>query len=326
MYDIVSLGELLIDFTPNGTNDLGAKLYAQNPGGAPANVLAMASRLNRKTAFLGKVGQDQFGNFLADVLNQHDINTDGLVFDESVNTTLAFVFLDDKGDRSFSFYRRPGADMMLRPDEVNQNIIQQCKIFHFGAVSLTEAPANTATLEAAAFARKAGKLVSFDPNYRPPLWNYDEARAAAGMREAAKLAHIMKVSEEELLLLTGENDVEKGAELLSAMGPSVILVTLGPKGAFFRTPAASGILPTYDVKVVDTTGAGDAFVGSTLASLCSYPTIEELEALPKAKWEEIMMLANAAGSLATTRKGAIAIMPTMEELQTCMQNVPLLVL
>lgn len=324
MYDIVSLGELLIDFTPNGTNDLGASLYAQNPGGAPANVLAMASRLNCRTSFLGKVGQDQFGTFLADVLKQNNIDITGLVFDSSVNTTLAFVFLDDKGDRSFSFYRRPGADMMLRAEEVNRDIIKQSKIFHFGAVSLTEPPANTATLDAAAFARKEGKLVSFDPNYRPPLWNYDEARASASMREAASLAHIMKVSEEELLLLTGESDIEKGATLLSAMGPSCILVTLGPKGAFFRTPSVSGILPTYDVRVVDTTGAGDAFVGCTLASLCKHASPEALEQLTKEQWEDIIRLANAAGSLATTRKGAIAIMPTMDELQKCMQTTPLL--
>ncbi len=200
MFDVVALGESLIDFTPNGTNAQGIELFARNPGGAPANVLAMNARLGGKTAFIGKVGKDGFGDFLRQTLVESSIDVSGLVIDEKIPTTLAFVQLDSKGDRSFTFYRNPGADVMLTSAEVNRNLIDDAAIFHFGSVSLTSDPSRTATLEAARYARQQGKLVSFDPNYRPLLWEHP-ADAVVQMQEGVKLADLLKVSEEEIATL-----------------------------------------------------------------------------------------------------------------------------
>ena len=191
MFDVVALGESLIDFTPNGTNAQGIELFARNPGGAPANVLAMNARLGGKTAFIGKVGKDGFGDFLRQTLVESSIDVSGLVIDEKIPTTLAFVQLDSKGDRSFTFYRNPGADVMLTSAEVNRNLIDDAAIFHFGSVSLTADPSRTATLEAARYARQQGKLVSFDPNYRPLLWEHP-ADAVVQMQEGVKLADLLK--------------------------------------------------------------------------------------------------------------------------------------
>ena len=193
MFDVVALGESLIDFTPNGTNAQGIELFARNPGGAPANVLAMNARLGGKTAFIGKVGKDGFGDFLRQTLVESSIDVSGLVIDEKIPTTLAFVQLDSKGDRSFTFYRNPGADVMLTSAEVDRNLIDDAAIFHFGSVSLTSDPSRTATLEAARYARQQGKLVSFDPNYRPLLWEHP-ADAVVQMQEGVKLADLLKVS------------------------------------------------------------------------------------------------------------------------------------
>ena len=211
MFDVVALGESLIDFTPNGTNAQGIELFARNPGGAPANVLAMNARLGGKTAFIGKVGKDGFGDFLRQTLVESSIDVSGLVIDEKIPTTLAFVQLDSKGDRSFTFYRNPGADVMLTSAEVNRNLIDDAAIFHFGSVSLTADPSRTATLEAARYARQQGKLVSFDPNYRPLLWEHP-ADAVVQMQEGVKLADLLKVSEEEMQLITNESDLARGSQ------------------------------------------------------------------------------------------------------------------
>ncbi len=263
MFDVVALGESLIDFTPNGTNAQGIELFARNPGGAPANVLAMNARLGGKTAFIGKVGKDGFGDFLRQTLVESSIDVSGLVIDEKIPTTLAFVQLDSKGDRSFTFYRNPGADVMLTSAEVNRNLIDDAAIFHFGSVSLTSDPSRTATLEAARYARQQGKLVSFDPNYRPLLWEHP-ADAVVQMQEGVTLADLLKVSEEEMQLITNESDLARGSQALLEMGPSLVLVSLGAKGAYYRNAVGAGHLPTYDVPTVDTTGAGDAFMGAIL--------------------------------------------------------------
>ncbi len=321
-YDIVALGESLIDFIPAGKNELGIPLFSSNPGGAPANVLAMFSKLGGKSAFVGKVGQDGFGRFLIRHMAEAGIDVSGVQEDPRVPTTLAIVHLDEHGDRSFRFYRDPGADVMLRAEEVPSRLTGGCRIFHFGGVSLTAEPCRTATLASAQAAKKAGALISCDPNYRPLLWN-DEARAAREMKAAVPLADLLKVSEEEMTLLTGEKELKSGAEKLAEMGPKAVFITLGAGGAYCFTRRYSALLPTYDVKTVDTTGAGDAFLGALLWRLRSVSP-EGLSAVTGEEWESAIRFANAAGSLTTTAKGAIPAMPDCEAIELCLRNVPLL--
>lgn len=321
-FDVTAVGELLIDFTPNGKNEQGMELFARNPGGAPANVLAMNARLGGETAFIGKVGRDAFGEFLRQTLVDSRIDVSGLVVDERVPTTLAFVQLDSRGDRTFSFYRNPGADLMLSPGELYKNVIEDCAIFHFGSVSLTGDPSRTATFEAAAGARRMGKLVSFDPNFRPLLWE-DTGDAKTQMKQGACMADLVKVSREELELLTGESDLLNGSEKLLELGASLVLVSLGSEGAFYRNQNAFGQLHTYDVKTVDTTGAGDAFLGAVHYRLKG-KSAGQLRELSKDELEDIVDFANAAGSLTTAKKGAIPAMPSREEIEECRKMVPLL--
>ena len=322
MMDVVALGETLIDFTPCGTNAQGMELFARNPGGAPANVLAMNAKLGGKTAFIGKVGPDAFGNFLRQTLVKSGIDVSGLVVDQKIPTTLAFVQLDSRGDRSFTFYRNPGADVLLTSAEVNKALLDECAIFHFGSVSLTADPSRTATLEAAQYARRQGKLVSFDPNYRPPLWERAED-AIQQMRLSVKLADLVKVSEEEMQLITGESDLARGSRALLEMGPSLVLISLGSKGAYYCNAVCTGHLPTYKVTTIDTNGAGDAFMGAVHFQLKG-KTAAALKALPESELAEIVRFANAAGSLTTTKNGAIPAMPTREEILHCISTVPFL--
>lgn len=314
MYDLVAAGELLIDFTPDGHNASNMQLFACNPGGSPANLLVMFSRLGGKTAFIGKVGNDPFGHFLKKTLVQHHVNTTGLVFDEINNTTLAFVHLDEKGDRSFRFYRKSGADIMLRKEEINRSLIRNCKIFHFSGVALTDEPCRSAILASAQFAKANQRIISLDPNYRPFLWHSQDAKGE--LLRALELANIVKVSEEEMTLLTGEHDLQKGAAMLSSFGPTLVLVSLGAKGAFYHSVSGhSGILPTYDVKTVDTTGAGDAFLAAILYCLRN-KSVEDLVSVSDPELREIVAFANAAGSLTTMNKGAIPSLPAKESIQS----------
>ena len=313
MCDIVALGESLIDFTPAGKNGLGMALFARNPGGAPANAMAMAARLGRKTAFIGKVGDDDFGRFLVASVAAAGVDVSGMVKTREAPTTLAFVQLDENGDRSFSFYRRPGADICLRADEVKKELLEDCAIFHFGSVSRTDEPCRGATLESAGAATRAGALVSFDPNYRPPLWG-DEQRAKREMLAALPLADLVKVSGEEMALLTGETDPRAGAEKLASRGAVLVAVTLGPRGSFYRTERANGFVPARRVEAVDTTGAGDAFWGALLSRICG-KTRERLRAVPASEWESAFAFANAAGTLTVTKAGAIPAMPSLREVE-----------
>lgn len=315
MFDIVALGESLIDFTPSGKNELGVKLFARNPGGAPANVLAMAAKLGKNAAFIGKVGDDDFGLFLRDTMLRAGIDVSGLRMASDMKTTLAFVQLSASGDRSFSFYRKPGADVCLRSDEVDDALLRECRVFHFGSVSLTDEPCRTATFDAARRAKAYGAVISFDPNYRPPLWD-SKKWARREMLEALPLADIIKVSDNELEMLTGHTDLEDGAKVLAEHGAALVMVTLGPKGAYFRTEKASGLVPAYEVKTVDTTGAGDAFVGALLAQISGL-SIEQLRDMTEDKWKETVTFCNAAGSLTTTRRGAIPALPTRKEIEKC---------
>ncbi|MDR0877944.1 MAG: carbohydrate kinase [Treponema sp.] len=317
-YDVTALGELLIDFTPSGINDQGMNLFARNPGGAPANVLAMNNRLGGKTAFIGKVGKDAFGAFLQRTLQESGVDTGGLVFDAEVPTTLAFVLLDEKGDRSFSFYRNPGADLMLTAAETNRELIAAAGIFHFGAVSLTGEPCRSAVYAAAEYAKSLGKIISYDPNYRPLLWK-SEAEAKAEMAKPLVLADILKVSEEEMALLTGETGPEKGAALLAKEGPAIVLVSLGAKGAFCFCADGLARVSAYDVKTIDTTGAGDAFFGAVHYRLRG-KTKEQVRSISKEELADIVDFANAAGSLTTTKKGAIPAMPDMAAIEQCRKS------
>lgn len=321
MFDIAAIGELLIDFTPSGENDQGMQMYARNPGGAPANVLAMAARLGCKTAFIGKVGKDAFGDYLREILEQNGIDCGALVMDPHYSTTLAFVHLDARGDRSFSFYRSPGADVMLTAQEVNLSLIDRANLFHFGSVSLTGEPARSAVRQAVQYACQRGKIISFDPNYRPLLWSSPE-KARGEILALVPSVDILKVSEEEMVLLTGETSLEEGSRMLIAMGPTVVIVTLGAKGAYFQCAGGSGHLPAYDVKTIDTTGAGDAFLGAVLYCLRG-KSRQSLAGMTKAEWRDITDFANAAGSLTTAARGAIPAMPeSREEIETCCRDIP----
>lgn len=318
-FDVCALGEVLIDFTPSGKSKKGMPLFECNPGGAPANVLAAVNKLGGKSAFIGKVGNDAFGTFLTDNMKTLGIDLTGLRVDGDIPTTLAFVTLDEKGDRSFSFYRKPGADIMLTRDEVDEDVLANCDIFHFGSVSLTDDPSRTATLESAKKAKELGAIISYDPNYRPLLWKSAD-EAAEIMKIGACLADIVKVSDEELVLLTGTDDLEKGAAELLSLGAALVFVSMGAKGSFVTNGKAGVRLDTYDVKTVDTTGAGDAFLGSILTRLRGV-TRGDMAALTKEQLEDILDYGNAAGSLTTTKTGAAPAIPSHEEIEKCRRTV-----
>ena len=319
-FDILALGELLIDFTPESAPGAEKTFYSQNPGGAPANVLAAAAALGAKGALVSRVGDDAFGRFLIDTVERHGIDASHVSKDPKVHTTLAFVCLDESGDRSFSFYRDPGADLMLSPADLPTPLFRESRIFHFGSLSMTAEPARSATLAALALAKQSGCLVSYDPNWRPSLWR-NETEAVELMRAPLRQVDILKVSDEELELLSGTADLAEGSRRLNEAGPALVLVSLGAGGSFFRCGDVTGAVPAYDVKTVDTTGAGDAFLGAVL-TLLKDRTRAELEALTEPELTAIAAFANAAGSLATTRKGAIAIMPDRAQVEECMKNCP----
>lgn len=321
MFDVTAVGELLIDFTPAGKSEAGCTLFAQNPGGAPANVLVAVSRLGGRTAFIGKVGSDGFGEFLKTTLERNGISTGNLVRTDRVHTTLAFVQLDEKGDRSFSFCRKPGADILLESGDVHPDLLRNTHFMHFGSVSLTDEPSRSATLHAVKEAKSAGAIISYDPNYRAPLWN-NEQEAKNQMSAALPLADLVKLSEEELEMLTGDSDFLSAAHRIQALGAKLVLVTLGAKGVFYLLGDRYGKLPTYDVKTVDTNGAGDTFLGAVLYRL-KEKSLREIELLSEDELLDILSFANAAGSLATTKSGAIPAMPTREEVEHCRQTVPL---
>jgi fructokinase len=314
MYDVVAIGEALIDFTPLGQSDRGSQIFERNPGGAPANVLAYLAKLNKKTAFIGKVGNDQFGYFLKDTLCNNKIDTKGLKFDEQINTTLAFVHLKEDGDREFSFYRNPGADLNLKNDDIDYEIVKNTKILHFGSLSLTDNPARTTTFKVLDYAKQHNILISYDPNLRQPLWS-DLDLAKKMIIEGLKYAHIVKISEEELQFITGINDIEKGSDKLLRLHDNVklLLVTLGAKGSYYKTNNTDGFVEGFKVKAVDTTGAGDSFFGGILYNILTID--KKIEQLTNNDLQEMVMFSNAGASIVTTRYGVISVMPTYEEIE-----------
>ena len=320
MFDVVALGELLIDFTPAGNAQSGNLIFERNPGGAPANVLAAISKLGGSGAFIGKVGDDQFGHFLKGVLDENQIHTKGIRFSKEANTTLAFVHLDSQGDRSFSFYRSPGADTTLQEDELDLKTIDQSKIFHFGSLSMTNEPAKTATIKAVEYAKRSKKIISYDPNWRPLLWKSNE-EAKKGMTLGLTYADVLKISEEELAFLTGEADLDRGSSILSDMGVKLVLITLGAKGSFYRCNGIVGHMSTYQTNVIDTTGAGDAFMGGLLYQISRLD--KPLNALDIQDLKGLTMFSNAVGAVCASKRGAIPAMPSMEEVEICMNNTPM---
>ena len=309
MVDITAVGEILIDLTQSGVNEQGIPRFDANPGGAPANLAVAASRLGASTAFIGKVGQDSFGDSLRGCLAENGVDIAGMVVDPVQHTTLAVVSLDPSGERHFSFYRDPSADVNLNAEEISTEQLKNTRFLHFGSVILTAEPARSATLYAARAAKEMGAAISYDPNYRASLW-CDEETAVERMLEPLPLVDVLKVSDEELPLLTGRSDLEAGTAQLAEKGISLILVTLGPNGAFYRFRGKTGLIPGVPCKVGDTNGAGDTFFGAALSQLAR---LESLDALSIPELERIVALANKAASITTSRHGAIPAMPTLEE-------------
>lgn len=309
MIDVTALGEILIDFTPCGKSEAGQRIFEQNPGGAPANVLACLNKCGKKTAFIGKVGSDMHGQFLVNVLNNSGIRTDGVVMDDSVFTTLAFVALSDSGERSFSFARKPGADTCLTQEELKEEIIRDSKVFHIGSLSLTAEPAKGTTFRALEIAKEAECIISYDPNYRAPLWDSKEA-AIEGMRSVISYVDVMKISDEETALLTDIVEPEGAAKKLVDMGISVVAVTLGADGALVCTKEGSMIVPGYKADMVDTTGAGDSFWGGFLKCLIESGKKPENVSLQEAA--EFAKYGNAVASLCVEKRGAIPAMPSLD--------------
>lgn len=315
--DVAALGELLIDFTCNGTSSQGNPMYEANPGGAPCNVLAMLAKLGRRTAFIGKVGEDQFGHFLRQVGTEAGISMDSLVMDPHTHTTLAVVKTAENGDRDFSFYRDPGADALLTPEEVPEDVIAAARIFHFGSLSLTGEPVRSATQEAVALARKAGCIVSFDPNLRPPLWGSLE-QAKEQIRWGLAQCDVVKISDDELLFFTGESDFDAGAAKLTAEFPNLrmVNVTAGAKGSICYYQGLRVFEPGVSRGgVIETTGAGDTFCACVLHFLLE----RGLENLTAGDLSRMLRFANAAAYLVTTRRGAIRSMPEPEQVYALLE-------
>lgn len=311
---ICAAGELLIDFTPCGTSSQGQLLYARNPGGAPANVLAMAAKLGIKARLCAVVGSDNFGTFLIESMLAAGIDTRFISRTARARTTLAFVDLDERNDRSFTFYRKPGADILLTDAGIPDEAMEGCGVYHFSGVSLTDEPARGAVLRAARRAKEKGLLVSFDPNYRPFLW-LQAAQARQAFEEGMRCADIIKVSEEEVAFLLGQENAAQGAAELAKQYDALVLASCGARGALAANP--SGLLGRAEalpVTVADTTGAGDAFLGTILAALAGKERAA-LHSMTEQEAVELLHLGCMAGSLTASKLGAIPALPEKEELQ-----------
>lgn len=317
-YDVVALGELLIDFTENGTSGQGNPVYEANPGGAPCNVLSMLNRLGHQTAFLGKVGNDIFGRQLRSTVESAGINVEGLLTDEDVRTTLAFVETKPDGDRDFSFYRNPGADMMLREEEVRDDIIAAGKIFHFGTLSMTNEPVRSATKHAIAVAKENGALISFDPNIREPLWK-DMEEAKEQTAYGLSVCDILKISDNEIQWFSGKEDYTEGIRMLQQTYQiPLILLSMGRDGsrAYYKNMLVE--VPAFLQKnTIETTGAGDTFGACCLHYILQHGLME----LTEQQLKDMLTFANAAASIITTRKGALRVMPSLEEIQNYFESI-----
>ncbi|EOS76369.1 MAG: carbohydrate kinase [Lachnospiraceae bacterium] len=314
-FDVTALGELLIDFTENGKSSQGNPLFEANPGGAPCNVLSMLSKLGHKTAFIGKVGKDFFGEQLKSAITEVGIDPSYLCMDEEIHTTLAMVHTYPDGDRDFSFYRNPGADMMLTEKEVPEELIGNSKIFHFGTLSMTHDEVRKATKKAIDVAKKSGAVISFDPNLRPPLWkSLEDAKeqAAFGFSQC----DVLKISDNEIQWFTGEEDYDEGIKKLrSQYDIPLILLSMGKEGsrAYYKDLRVE-VGAFIQENTIETTGAGDTFGGCCLHFVLKYG----LDQLDEEKLKEMLQFANKAASIVTTRKGALRVMPSEEEIKKCL--------
>ena len=310
-FDVIALGELLIDFTMNGQSEQGNNMFEACPGGAPCNVLALLNKMGKKTAFLGKVGQDQFGTLLKDTITEVGIDSTRLVMDPEVNTTLAFVHTFPDGDREFSFYRNPGADMMLSESDVDPEFIGQAKIFHFGTLSMTHDGVRAATKKAVQAARENGCLISFDPNLRPPLWSSLE------LAKEQMECDILKISDNEIQFVSGKEDYDEGiAYLQEKYQIPLILLTMGRDGSRAYYKGMRVQRPGFSVKAIETTGAGDTFCGSSLTYILEH----DFDSLTEEQLGEMLTFANAAAAIVTTKKGAIRSMPEREEVTALLDS------
>lgn len=314
-FDVTALGELLVDFTENGISAQGNTLLEANPGGAPCNVLAMLKNLGKKTAFIGKIGNDALGKMLKKTVEDQGICIDNLVEDEEIHTTLAFVHSDKDGDRSFSFYRNPGADLMLQWEEINVDFLVNTKIFHFGTLSMTEEEIKNVTKKAVQKAKENGVLISFDPNFRPPLWK-DMEDARQQMWYGIGQCDILKISDDEILFLTGTEDIDEGiARIREKSHAKLICATMGKNGSkvYYKGKTVFG-RPFLRKDTIETTGAGDTFMACVLNTVLE----KGLEQLTQESLTEMLLFANAASSIITTRKGALKVMPQRQEILDCL--------
>ena len=312
MIDIITLGELLIDLTQRGSDENGNGEFTAYPGGAPANVAVAASRLGSSTGFIGKVGDDAFGRSLADTLKKDNVDIRGLYYDDYQPTTMAIVSVDESGERDFSFYRKPGADTQLTVDEAVAALSADLpKILHVGSLSMTTSPGKEACEEAVKYAKENGSIISYDPNYRAALWDSEE-HAIEMMKVLLPFADILKVSDEEMVMLTGTDDFEEGSRILAEYGCGLVMVTLGSDGVFVRMGSKSATVPGFSVEVADTNGAGDTFLGAMLMQIAKGVNSSE------DVWAQILKMvryANKAASLTCSRHGAIPAMPSLAEME-----------
>ena len=315
-YDVIALGELLIDFTMNGQSEQGNNLFEACPGGAPCNVLALLNKMGKKTAFVGKVGKDQFGTLLRNTISEAGIDASHLVTDEEVNTTLAFVHTFPDGDREFSFYRNPGADMMLGENEVDEDFVKDTKIFHFGTLSMTHDGVRAATKKAVSAAKDGGCLISFDPNLREPLWSSLDL-AKEQMEYGFSMCDILKISDNEIQFVSGREDYDEGiAYLQENYSIPLILLTMGKDGSRAYYKGMRVERKGFSVDTIETTGAGDTFGGSSLTYLLEH----DFDSLTEEQLGEMLTFANAAAAIVTTRKGAIRAMPKRGEVLSLIEK------
>lgn len=312
MIDIVGIGELLIDFTPAGKSQQNNSLYECNPGGGVPNLLAAASKLGAKCAFIGKVGNDLFGKFLRDELKKMGVDTTGLILSDEYMTTLAFVHLFENGDRDFTFYRKMGADTMITAEEIPFSVINASHALHFSSLTFTTKTATEATLAAVRYAKGKGKLVTYDPNWRPMLWESEE-KSKAGMLIGLDYADVVKVSEAELLFLTGAVEEQKGADLLLGKGAKIVLVTKGDKGSAYYCNKGSGNVMPFTVKAIDATGAGDACFGAVIFGILKSEF--DVHDIDLSLLHSIVEFANATAALSVTRRGGMPGMPSHKEVE-----------
>lgn len=313
IYDIVVLGEILIDFTAQGYNEDGQMLYARNPGGAPANVAVAAGKLGAHTAFIGKAGQDMHGEFLREILKRERVDTKGLLLDEKYFTTLAFVDISKDGERTFSFARKPGADTKIQKEEIDVAVLDNTHIFHVGSLSLTDVPARDSTFYAVKRAKSKGSMISYDPNYRASLWESEEV-AKKYMRSMIPYVDLMKISDEETEILTDYCDVQNAAKALYEQGVKVVVVTLGGDGAYVYCKEGGCMVPGFAVAhLEDTNGAGDSFWGGFLYKICC--SEKQLEELTKEELIKCAKFGNAVASLCVEKRGAIPAMPDLWQVE-----------